>query len=93
VVSPSGASDASGAYEQLRHHALTGSSRAGHVGLILLRREGVAAWLDHPTVGFPPAPPSTVAAVASPGRLPPLQAGLVAVLADLVWTARQERHP
>ncbi|MEX1184684.1 MAG: hypothetical protein WD227_04930 [Vicinamibacterales bacterium] len=92
-MNPSGAGDAAVAYEQLRHHVLTGSSRAGHVGLILLMREGVAAWLDHSPDGFTPAAPSTVAAVASPGRLPPLQAGIVAVLADLVWTTRQERNP
>ncbi|MGH9255337.1 MAG: hypothetical protein ACRD3C_12300 [Vicinamibacterales bacterium] len=87
---PSGAGDAAVAYEQLRHHVLTGSSGAGHVGLILLMREGVAAWLDHSAPGFTP---STVAAVASPGLLPPLQAGIVAVLVDLVWTTRQEMNP
>ena len=90
-MNPSGAGDAAVAYEQLRHHVLTGSSRAGHVGLILLMREGVAAWLDHSAAGVTPVAPSTVAAVASPGL--PLQAGIVAVLADLVWTTRQERNP
>ena len=90
---PSGAGDAAVAYEQLRHHVLTGSSHAGHVGLILLMREGVAAWLDHVAAGFTPAEPSKVAAVASPGLHPHLQAGIVAVLADLVWTTRQEMHP
>ena len=90
---PSGAGDAAVSYEQLRHHVLTGSSRAGHVGLILLMREGVAAWLDHSAAGFTPVEPSTVAAVTSPGLLPQLQAGIVAVLADLVWTTRQEMHP
>ena len=89
-MSPSSAGDAAVAYEQLRSHVLTGSLRVGHVGLILLMREGVAAWLDHSAAGFTPAEPSTVAA---PGLLPPLQAGIVAVLADLVWATRQEMNP
>ena len=89
---PSGAGNAADAYEQLRDHVLTGSSRVGHVGVILLMREGVAAWLDHSVAGVTPTAPSTVAAVASPGLLPPLQAGIVAVLADIVWTSRQEMH-
>ena len=89
----SGAAEAAAAYEQLRHHVLTGSSAGGHFGLALLLREGVAAWLDRSAIGFRPAETSTVAAVAPPVRFPQLQAGIVAVLADLVWTTRQEMHP
>ena len=88
----SDAAEAAAAYEQLRHYVLTGSSPGGHVGLALLLREGVAAWLDRSGIGFRPAEPSAVTAVAPPVLFPQLQAGIVAVLADLVWTTRQEMN-
>ena len=88
-----GVADAAAAYEQLRHHVLTGSAGAGHVGVIVLMRAGIAAWLDHAAAGVPSVARAPVAEGPSPAWLPPLQAGLVAVLADLVWTTREERHP
>ena len=84
--------DAAAAYEQLRNHVQTGSSPGGHVGLVLLVREGVAAWLERSASGVTPAGPSTVAAVAPAVPFPQLQAGIVAVLADMVWTTRQEMN-
>ena len=90
---PSGAGDAAVAYEQLRQHVLTGSSPGGHVGLALLLREGIAAWLDRSAITCRPFEPSTVAVVAPLVLFPQLQAGIVAVLADLVWTTRQEKNP
>ena len=87
---PSADADAAAAYEQLRHQVRTGSSPGGHVGLGLLLREGVAAWLERSASGVTPARPSTVAAVGPALPFPQLQAGIVAVLADLVWTTRQE---
>ena len=89
----SGTAEAAAAYEQLRHHVLTGSSPGGPFGLALLLREGVAAWLDRSAIGFRPPEPSTVAAVAPPVLLAQLQAGIVAVLADIVWITRQEMNP
>ena len=89
---PSVAVDAAAAYEQLRHHVRTGSSPGGHVGLVLLLREGVAAWLERSASGVTPAGPSIVAAVAPAVPFPQLQAGIVAVLADMVWTTRQEMN-
>ena len=85
------AADAAAAYEQLRNHVLNGSSPSGNFGLALLLREGVAAWLDRPATGFRPAEPST--AVALPVLFPQLQTEIVAVLADIVWTIRQEMNP
>ena len=89
---PSAAADAAAAYEELRHHVQTGSSPGGHVGLVLLLREGVAAWLERSARGVTPAGASTVAAVAPAVPFPQLQAGIVAVLADMVWTTRQEMN-
>ena len=85
--------DATAAYEQLRNHVLTGASPSGHFGLVPLLREGVAAWLDRSATGFRPAELSTVAAVAPPVLFTQLQTGIVAVLADIVWTIRQEMNP
>ena len=84
--------DAAAAYEQLRHHVRTGSSAGGHVGLVLLLREGVAAWLERSASGVTTAGPSTVAAVAPALPFRQLQAGIVAGLADMVWTTRQEMN-
>ena len=92
-MTPVGAGDAAGAYEQLRHYVLTGSAGAGQVGVIRLMRAGVAAWLDHAGADVTPVARAPVVEGPSPARLPPLQAGLVAVLADLVWTTREERQP
>ena len=90
MIPSAAAADAAAAYEQLRHHVRTGSSPGGHVGLVLLLREGVAAWLARSASGVTPARSSTVAAVAPALPFPQLQAGIVAVLADIVWTTRQE---
>ena len=84
--------DAATAYEQLRNHVLTGSSPGGHFSLALLLREGVAAWLDRSSAGFTPADPSPVAAVAPHALLLQLQAGIVAVMADILWSTRKEMH-
>ena len=85
--------DAAAAYEQLRNHVLNGSSPGGHFGLALLLREGLAAWLDRSATGFRPAELSIVAAGAPAVLFPQLQTGIVAVLADIVWTIRQEMNP
>ena len=58
---PSAAADAAAAYEQLRHQVRTGSSPGGHVGLVLLLREGVAAWLEHSASGVTPGLGASIA--------------------------------
>ncbi|HEY2981743.1 MAG TPA: hypothetical protein VGJ22_11215 [Anaerolineales bacterium] len=50
-----GGGDVAVAYEQLRSQVRQGSSHNGHFGLILVMREGVAAWIDRCAPGFTPA--------------------------------------
>jgi hypothetical protein len=58
-VIDTGGPDAAAAYEQLRRGVLQGPPLGGHFGLILLMREGVAAWIDRGVTGFTPQAAST----------------------------------
>lgn len=74
------------AYEQLRGHVLAGVAVAGdHCGLVLLVREGIAAWMDRFSAGAATAAP--VAARERPMGAPlaagALHASLVRVLASI----------
>ena len=86
--------DAVAAYEHLRRHVLQGSPHGGHVGVILLMREGVTAWIDRGVTGFTPVAPSTPPdrAVPFPDVSPPLHAGIVDVLVSIALTTREETH-
>jgi hypothetical protein len=83
------------AYEELRDHILAGPSGGQHYGLILLLREGVAAWLERRIIAE-----STEAKIAQPHAcasksllLEPLQAELVSVLAGIALSDRKEMRP
>lgn len=86
--------DAVAAYEHLRSHVLQGSPRGALVGVILVRREGVAAWMDRGATGFATVAPSTPPdrAVPFPDVSPPLHAGIVDVLVSIALTTREETH-
>ena len=43
-----------GAYEELRRRVLAGAPFGGHVGLVLLLREGIVAWMTRGSVGAAP---------------------------------------
>lgn len=82
-------------YEELRHGVITRAPGHQHYGVIVLLREGLAAWLAHE-----PARLSAVhAAAAPPGRpaAPPvrgeLHQSLVRVLATMALAGRREVHP
>jgi hypothetical protein len=45
-------------YESLRHHALAGEASGWRLGLAVLQRQGMAAWLRAGSA-LPPSPPST----------------------------------
>lgn len=45
------------AYEALRRSMLAGASGGGHVGLVLLLREGLAAWMSSGAVAATPGAP------------------------------------
>ncbi|HVP11000.1 MAG TPA: hypothetical protein VMV94_07410 [Phycisphaerae bacterium] len=82
-------------YEALRRTALNRTdSPTAAWGLNLLMRQGLAAWLQacpRPAGSELPAPQLTLSR-APPAALPvPLSSQLVTVLANMVFTARQER--
>ena len=85
---------AAAAYEQLRSHVLQVSPHGGHFGLILLMREGVAAWIDHGATGFTRAAASTNVerVVALSDLFPQLHAGIVDVLVHIALTTREEMN-
>lgn len=93
-MNPTGDADAAAAYEHLRRHVLQGSPRGALVGVTLVRREGVAAWMDRGTPGFAMVVPSTPAdrVVAFPDVFLPLHAGIVDVLVSIALTRREETH-
>jgi hypothetical protein len=83
------------AYEELRDHILANSSGGQRYGLILLLREGVAAWLERRiTVESTAANITQPHACASKSLLAdPLQAELVSVLASIALSDRKEIRP
>jgi len=89
----SGCADAAAAYEQMRHHVFQGSPYGGHFGLILVIREGVAAWIDRGAAGFTPAASTNVdCVVALPALSPQLHAGIVDVLVNIALRTREEMN-
>jgi hypothetical protein len=88
----SGCADAAAAYEQMRNHVLQGSPCGGQFGLILVMREGVAAWIDRCAPGFTPVAASANVdrVVALPDLSPQLHAGIVDVLVNIAMATRKE---
>lgn len=80
-------------YEQLRSGALEGRAASGHFGLVILLREGVAAWMTHAS----PQPTIDARATAKerPAAAPlipdDLRADMARVLASMVMTTPEER--
>jgi hypothetical protein len=83
---PAGDADAAvAAYEQLRSHMLAASPRGGQFGLVLLLREGVAAWMDRCAACSAPAAPSATPdrAVQAPLVSEQLHADIIRRLASI----------
>lgn len=91
---PAAGADAAAAYEHLRSHVLQGSPRDVPFGVILVLREGVAAWMDRGATDVATVTPSTPPGrgVAFPAVCPPLHAGIVDVLVSIALTRRGETH-
>lgn len=68
-------------YEQLRAHALDGDGQSWRLGLALLHRQGVVAWMR--VVDGLPAPTAAAPAPAMPDAAVPAGEPLVAVLASM----------
>jgi hypothetical protein len=80
-------------YEALRSGAFEDGAVGGHFGLVILMREGVAAWMRH--AAMQPAPVTHVAAKEVVTGTPPIPDGLrgdvALVLANMVMTTHEER--
>jgi hypothetical protein len=81
------------AYEDLRNHVLSRSSSIdSHSGLVLLRRQGVAAWVAQRSVCTASVQPVAVPEAQAAAPLPSdgLHADVVRVLANMALAGRQE---
>jgi hypothetical protein len=82
-------------YEELRQEVITGAPGSGRYGVIVLVREGLAAWLAHAPAHAAAVPP----AAAPPGRLVAPLVGdevhqrLVGMLATMALASRAECRP
>jgi hypothetical protein len=78
------------AYEALRSHVLAGANTASPAGLIVLLRQGVAAWMARRSACTYPAP----AAARTPTLLvgEEIHAAIVRVWASMALAAQQEGH-
>jgi hypothetical protein len=72
------------AYEALRRSVLAGAADGSQVGLVLLLREGLAAWISSGAVGAPVAPERRV---VTPLMSDESDAAMVRVLATLALGA------
>jgi hypothetical protein len=81
------AQGAARAYEALRHHVLAGAGTAGDAALVVLLRQGVAAWIVRRLAcGGPAAAARTSTLIAAQES----HAGIVRVLASMALAAQQE---
>lgn len=78
------------AYEQLRGRVLAGKVFSSHFGLILLLREGLAAWISRCL----PLPLEAAAEprATAPNLPDPIHAGVVQFLAGMVLRGLGETH-
>jgi hypothetical protein len=74
------------AYEALRSHVLAGSSAGNHAGLIVLLRQGVAAWMARRLACAGPAPAVARTTTLLVGE--EIHAALVRVLASMALAAQ-----
>jgi hypothetical protein len=88
----SGRSTSVAAYEQLRSQAIAGATSGSHFGLILLLREGIAAWIARARIDFAPAesPVDPNFCAASSALPTEIHAGIVGVLANMAMASRKE---
>lgn len=75
------------AYEALRRHVLAGASTAGDAGLVLLLRQGVAAWMARRLACAGPAAAARTSTVIAGQET---HAGIVRVLASMALAVQQE---
>jgi hypothetical protein len=76
------------AYEALRGHVLAGSSVGTHAGLVVLLRQGVAAWMARRLACACPAPAAARTTTLLVGE--EIHAAIVRVLASMALAAQRE---
>lgn len=86
------ATAATSRYERLRRDVLA-ATRSSGLGLVVLMREGVAAWLVQAAT-----PSMTITSITEPIAVPPtvpgdVQADVISVLANMAMAISQEMHP
>jgi hypothetical protein len=88
----SGSNTSVAAYEQLRSQVIAGATSGNHFGLILLLREGIAAWIARSRIDYAPAesPADPNLRSASPRVPSEIHAGIVGVLANMAMASRKE---
>lgn len=75
-------------YEALRTHVLTGATGGSHAGLIVLLRQGVAAWMARRSACPSSMPPPARAATPFVGD--ELRTAIVRVLANVALAGQKE---
>jgi len=80
------------AYEQLRSQAIAGATSGKHFGLILLLREGIAAWIARGRIDCVLAQSLADPNLRSGSSTLPteIHAGIVGVLANMAMASRKE---
>jgi hypothetical protein len=81
------------AYEELRSHMLAGSPGGPHFGMVVLLREGVAAWIERRAACRGSAAQSATHSAPRPLLFDRLHAEIVHVLAGIVLNGREEMKP
>jgi len=82
------------AYEELRGRVLAGAPFGGAFGLVLLLREGLAAWMAGGSAGSVPVAPAVEPdrRLAAPLVSDEIHAAVVRVLASMALGGREERR-
>jgi hypothetical protein len=78
------------AYEELRSHMLAGSPGGPHSGMVVLLREGIAAWIARRATCQRLAAQSEVQQALRPLLADRLHTEMVHVLADIALKCREE---
>ena len=81
------------AYEELRSHMLAGSPGGSHFGMVVLLREGIAAWIERRSTCRGVAAQSATHSAPRPVLSDELHAEIVHVLADIALKGREEMRP
>ena len=91
-AAPTGGDVFGATYEALRRRVLTGAAFGGPFGLVLLLREGLAAWMARGAAGLAPVEPAVnpERCVAAPRVSDAIHAAIVGVLASMALGGLKE---